>query len=52
MNRIDMVEVTIVVTSFDDEGRITEQRRAQPIVVYRAKTPDVWEFVDSLLKEK
>lgn len=52
MNRVDMVEVVVVVTTFNEEGQITEQKKAQPIVVYRAKTPDIWTYIDELLKEK
>lgn len=49
--RCDKISVQVVVTQYNDQGQPIAEEVAQPLVLFRASTPDVWAHIDSLLSK-
>jgi len=49
--RVDLIQVTAFVTTFDAGGAIVDgPHPAKPVTFYRKTTPDVWVQIDRMLR--
>jgi hypothetical protein len=44
------IEMRVIATELDAEGRPIGEMATQPVKVFRAKTPDVWAEVDKAVE--
>lgn len=49
MRKVEDVNVQIIVRDYDDEGRLIDEVLSPSMRVFRAKTPDIWTFIDAEL---
>ena len=47
--RIDSVNVQVIFTQYDKEGRPISEQVSNPIKMFRAKSEDFWAEVDKLI---
>lgn len=47
--RCDAIEIRIIATELDEQGRPVNEQVSAPTKVFRAKVPDIWLAVDEAL---
>ncbi len=50
MKKISKIVVQVVVSEYDDKGDLVDEQVSQPTPIYRAKTQDVWAYLDDKIK--